>query len=180
MIRNDKKVPDSLFINFAKSDDYRSEFFADLQKIKKLDKFPAAYNNQLDIARSLMLNDSYGYSKLDSVTFIGKLPVTYEKKNGWVYFFKYKKMRDDNFWEYGSVGMQPERSDSIDIENNAFTETDHGKLETDKTIDEQLKKTLKELLNSKRPGAVQFYEGKGFNYYKNYLSEMVKSERYQD
>jgi len=70
--------------------------------------------------------------------------------------------------------------DSIDIENDDFTEIDHGKLENDKPVSDQLQKMLKELLNSKRMSARQFYEGKGYNLYKNYLSEMVKSERYHD
>jgi uncharacterized protein YbaP (TraB family) len=180
MLRNDKPVPDSLFMTYAKMDDYRSELYTDLKKMKKLDKFPAAYNNQLELAKSLLQKDQYSYDKLDSLSFINKLPVTYKGKKGWVYFFKYKKMRDDNFWELGCAGMQPEKMDSIDIDNDDFTVIDQGKLENDKPVSEQLEKKMKELLNSKRMSALQFYEGKGYNLYKNYLSEMVKSERYHD
>jgi hypothetical protein len=181
MLRNKKPVPDSLFAFFAKPVDYRSTLYEDLQELKMLDKFPAAYKNQLDMARSMLQTGNYySSSKPDSVVYLDKLPVTYKGKTGWVYFFKYKKMRDDNYWQIASVGMQPQKLDSIDVDNDDFTEGENRRLENNQPVSEQLQKMLKELLNSKRSGASEFYEARNYSLYKDYLPEMVKRERYRD
>ena len=181
MLRNKKPVPDSLFLFFAKNIEYRLKLYVDLQKIKMLDKFPAVYKNQLDMARCMLRTSQYySYSKPDSVVFLDKLPVTYKGKTGWVYFFKYKKMRDDNYWEIASVGMQPQKVDSIDVDNDEFTEGGNHRLENNKPLAGQLQNTLKEMLNAKRSSASEFYEARNLSRYKDYLSEMVKSERYRD
>jgi hypothetical protein len=181
MLRHKKPVPDSLFVFFAKPVDYRSTLYEDLQELKMLDKFPAAYKNQLDMARSMLRTGNYySSSKPDSVVYLDKLPVTYKGKTGWVYFFKYKKMRDDNYWQIASVGMQPQKLDSIDIDNDDFTEGENRRLENNQPVSEQLQKMLKELLNAKRSGASEFYEARNYSLYKDYLPEMVKRERYRD
>jgi len=180
MLRNNKPVPDSLFTDYAKLDNYRARLYDDLKKIKKLDKFPAGWKNQKDIARSLFMVKGYRYQKPDSVVFLDKLPVTYKGKKGWVYFFKYRPMRDDTNWQLASVGMQPENLSEIDTDNNEFTEKEQRKLENDKPEKVQLQKMLRELLYAKHSSAEEFYKARSFNIYKTYLSEMVKRQRYRD
>jgi len=180
MVKNNKPVPDSLFNTYAQMDNYRAEFYMDLQKMKKLDKFPTAWKNQQQIARSLFMTSEYSYQQPDSVVFMDKLAVSYKGKKGWVYFFKYRPMRDDTYWQIASVGMQPENLNEIDTENDDFTEKENRKLESDKPEKEQMQKMLKELLYSKRESAEDFYKARSYNYYKNYLSEMVKRQRYRD
>jgi hypothetical protein len=179
MLTNGQAVPDSLFMNFAKQDEYRSRLYADLEKIKKLDKFPAAYKNQQDIARSLLLDEETIGLKPDSIVFVDKLAITYENKKGWVYFFKYKQQRDDDFWQLEASGMQPEDLTAIDIHNKKFMDANH-KLENDKPVSEQIQRMLHEMLYSKHQSASAFYEAGPFNVYKSYLSEMVKQRRYKD
>jgi hypothetical protein len=178
MLRNTKPVPDSFFTKYSKLDEYRSKLYEDLKDIKKPDKFPAENKKQVDIARSLILTNSGTYDKPDSLTYIDRLPVTYENKKGWVYFFKYKEERDDNYWQFATAGMQPEKEDSIDIENDDFTNVEGRKIAADKPIREQMEKMLKEMLYSKRESASDFYDARRYNIYKNYLSEIVKRNRF--
>lgn len=178
MLRNDKKVHDSLFIHFAKLDEYRTDLYEKLKKMKKLDKFPAASKNQVDFARAILVGNDR-YDKPDSIAYINKLPVTYKGKKGWVYFFKYRQMRDDTHWMLASVGMQPENINEIDLENLDFVEKG-SRLENNKTEMEQMQKMLREQLYSKRESAQSFYSGRSYSIYKTYLSEMVKRQRYRD
>jgi hypothetical protein len=181
LLRNKHKVPDSLFTKYAMADLYRSELYTDLESIKMLDKFPKQYKTQLDIARSLVAKPLDNYEKLDTLIYLDKLPVSYENKKGYVYFFKYKRMRDDITWNVATVGMQPEKPDVIDVDNDDFTSVDEDrKLENDKPVKEQLQKMLKEMLYARRSSASVFYDARSYSFYRNYLSEMVKSQRYRD
>jgi hypothetical protein len=168
-------------MKYAKLDEYRSDLYKDLEKMKKLDKFPSQYKTQEQIARSLFLkNNSSYYNRPDTIAYVDKLPVAYKNKKGFVYFFKYKAARDDNFWMLASVGMQPEKPDSIDVNNNDFDEDTEHKLDNTKSVKEQMEKILRELLNSKRDSASEFYDSRRYNIYKTYLTDMVKGSRYRD
>jgi uncharacterized protein YbaP (TraB family) len=180
LLRNNKPVPDSLFMKYAKADEYRSRLYNDLAKMKELDKFPAAYKTQELIARSLMFGSRSYYNRADTIIYLDKLPVTYKNKKGYVHFFKYKEERDDNYWKLASIGMQPEKTDSVNVKNHAFNEKGERKLDSDKPVKEQLEKMLKELLNSKRWSAADFYNGRGYDIYKTYLPDMVKRRRFRD
>ena len=180
LLRHKQQVPDSLFTSFASADKFRSELYKDLKEMKKLDKFPAAYNNQTAIARSMLYNSGNRYERMDTVVFIDKLPVSYENKKGHVYFFRYKRMRDDAAWQVASVGIQPEKLSEVDVENDDFIVHEERKLENDRPVKEQLEQMLKEMVYARRNSASMFYEGRSYNLYKNYLSEMVKSQRYRD
>jgi hypothetical protein len=180
LLHNKQAVPDSLFMKYAKLDKYRSKLYEDLEELKMIDKFPAQYKNQLDITRSLLLNQSDRYTKLDTIVYLDKLPVTYKKKKGWVYFYKYKRMRDDVNWYVATVGMQPEKMEEIDIANDDFTDHSEQKLENDKPVKEQLEKMMQEMLTAKRRSAWSFYQARNIRLYKGYMSDMVKSRRYRD
>jgi uncharacterized protein YbaP (TraB family) len=180
LLRNNQPVPDSFFTKYAGLDQYRSDLYKDLKEIKKLDKFPVKYKTQLEIARSMLINSLNRYERMDTVIFIDKLPVAYEQKKGYVYFFKYKRMRDDAVWQLASVGMQPEKQTEVDVENDDFTNREERKLEVSKPVKEQLQKMLKEMIYSRRHSAAEFYDARSFSIYKSYLSEMVRSRRYRD
>jgi uncharacterized protein YbaP (TraB family) len=180
LLHNKQPVPDSLFMKFAGLDKYRSELYKDLQALKMAEKFPARYKNQLDITRSLLSDGLEDYRKLDTVAYVDKLPVTYKGKKGFVYFYKYKRMRDDATWQLATVGMQPEKLNEVDVENDAFTSQEERKLENDKPVKEQLAEVLKEMIYAKRKSAEEFYEARNYRLYKGYMSEMVKNRRYRD
>ena len=171
LVRNNQLVPDSLFNKYALLDKYRAELYADLEKAKK---------TQLAMARGLLHRSLSNYEKIDTLVFLDKLPVAYEHKKGYVYFFKYKRMRDDIAWQLASVGMQPSKPEQVEIENDDFTTVEDRKLETGKPVKEQLQKMLKELLYARRASASVFYDARTYSMYRNHLSEMVKSQRYRD
>ena len=89
-------------------------------------------------------------------------------------------MKDDVSWQIASAGLQPENASEVEVDNEDFVEMDNRKIENDKPLHEQLEKTLKELLYSKHPSAFSFYEGRSYNMYRNFLPDMVKSNRYRD
>jgi uncharacterized protein YbaP (TraB family) len=180
MARNGKPVSDSLLNSFASTDDYRVRLYEDLRDANMLNRFPAQYKNQKDITKSMLKRQFGGYEKIDSVAFLTKLPVTYKNKKGFVYFYKYRRMRDDVSWSVASVGMQPENSKEIDTDNDEFVLKDNRKLETGKPEQEQLARLLKEMVYSKHSSAAEFYDARSLSIYKTYLSRMVKQGRYKD
>ncbi|MEX0636254.1 MAG: TraB/GumN family protein, partial [Ferruginibacter sp.] len=89
LLRNGKEVHDSILLSLAADERQRGTLFYKLEKIKKLDKFPAKYSNQLAIARSYMIGES-DEIKLDSVVFLKKSTAFIKGNSGLVYFFKYR------------------------------------------------------------------------------------------
>lgn len=162
MLRNNKPVADSILRNLAADDQYRSMLYVKLEKIKRLDKFPVKYKNQLDIARSFLVNDKH-YNKIDSVVFIKKQPATYLDKKGMVYFFKYRVKKEDD-WKIGLSGLQPENEKLILTDDKLTSMTDK-KIRKDEPLDGQLRDQLKKILFNFHPSAKNFY---GYNNYSDY------------
>ena len=63
LLRNNIPVADSILTKLAAEDQYRSRLYAKLEKANRLDKFPATYKTQLDIARSFLIADKI-YNKI--------------------------------------------------------------------------------------------------------------------
>ncbi len=164
LLRNNIPVADSILINLAANDMYRSKLYVALEKIKRLDKFPAKYKNQPDMARSFLLADK-NYSKVDSVIFIKKEPATYLDKKGVVYFFKYRVKKEDD-WKIGISGLQAEDEKVIFTDDRLTTMTDK-KIKKDEPEEEQFRDQLKKKLFSFHPAAKNFY---GYNNYSDYTA----------
>ena len=162
MLKNGKQVADSILISFAAQDQYRSKLYVKLEKIKRLDKFPAKNKNQLDIARSFLLADK-NYSKVDSVVFIKKQPAAYLDKKGVVYFFKYRVKKEDD-WKIGISGLQAEDEKVIFTDDKLTSMTDK-KIKKDEPLQDQLQEQLKKRLFGFHPSARIFY---GYNNYSDY------------
>lgn len=180
LLRNNQPVPDSLFTKFASTDRYRVELYNDLKEMKKFDKFPKAEKNQMAMVKSLLLEELDDYKNPDTLVFLDTLAVTYKGQAGRVFFYKYKKMRDDDAWSLAVAGMQPANKDSVDVEPNDFMQVEGRILENDQPVDTQIRKVLKEMLITLHPCAEEFYEARRYAKYKSMLSEMVKGRRYQD
>jgi uncharacterized protein YbaP (TraB family) len=185
-------VPDTMLTYFAKMDDYRYELFNDMRKAKMIDKFPAAYNNRLDLARSKLFTSSYS-SKPDSLVFIDSLPATLKNKKGLVFFYKYKTKKDDSYWKLATVGLLSQTGEQLsydydDDENDRYygdsevtypplsdpgssnsgkiviTEFTDEKIKEDTPLREQMDKQLKKIIYSKRKSARSFYyEGRDYD-----------------
>jgi len=162
MLRNNIPVADSILINLAAEDKYSSKLYVKLEKIKRLDKFPAKYKNQLEIARSFLLADK-SYDKVDSVAFIKKQPAAYLDKKGVVYFFKYRVNKEDD-WKIGISGLQADDEKNILTDDKLTSMTDK-KIKKDESLDEQLQNQLKKILFSFQSCARKFY---GYSNYSGY------------
>jgi hypothetical protein len=145
--------------------------------MKKADKFPALYNNHLDLGRSSLL-ERKSYGKPDSVIYLDRLKAEYKERKGYVYFYKYKAKKDDLTWKLATVGLLPEDPKKFEFDEESknsasrfvfsyyntssqnqydFTSFTDTKIKDDEPITDQLKKALKKILYSHRKSAKQFY-----------------------
>jgi hypothetical protein len=163
---------------FGSLDDYRYKLYTDLKELKKLDKFPALYNNHLDLGRSALL-DKKSSGKPDSLVYLDRMKAEFRGKQGWIYFYKYKTKKADLNWKLATVGLVPEDPKQFEFENNNkisspvfdislfgpskyngydFTGFSDTKLKDDEPIAGQLSNALKKILYSRRKSAKEFYE----------------------
>lgn len=166
LLRNKKPLPDTMLNYFAATDEYRYELYSDLKENKLLTLFPAAFNTQVELAKSKLLNQQSGYTKADSIEYIDKLSLKHKDRSGYVFFFKYKLKKDDNNWKLASVGIIPGDPKQFEFEKENdyirelaydFTEMTGTKIDTEMPIKNQLQKALKKLLYSRRNSAAEFY-----------------------
>ena len=136
--------------------------------------FPAQYNNHLDLAKGKLFNSSE-YNKPDTIAFLKALPLHWAGKDGLVYFFKYKRKKDDA-WKIVSVGLVQNDPSKFDFEQERrrayhheldFTEFSDGKLLEEEPLDPQLQKRIKKMIYARRESAKEFYkdeDDEGFTY----------------
>ncbi|CAN5532655.1 hypothetical protein BH10BAC2_BH10BAC2_09100 [soil metagenome] len=159
MLRNKKNVADSIFTTLAADDRYRLSLYNDLNDAGLADKFPAKYKNQYDITRSA-LNGSFYYSKIESIVYIDRLQVNDRSGKGWLYFYKYKKSKDDEEWRIAYAGLQPLDTAKLNTKFNSyknnFIEYSHEVYNT-ADVKEKQQQLLKECLYALRESASRFY-----------------------
>jgi len=159
MLRNKKSVADSILTSLASDDKYRLSLYDQLEDAKLLDKFPAKYKNQYDLSRSI-LDGSVYYNKADTVVYLNKMQVTDSKNKGWLYFYKYKRSKDDKEWRIAYSGLQPADTSKI---KTSFSGYKNAFVDFSKEIyyAENLKETeqqlIKECLYSLRKSSSRFY-----------------------
>ena len=154
LLRNKMPVADTVLLNLAAEDQYRSSLYVKLEKAKRLDKFPAKYKNQLAIARSFLVADK-NFNKIDSIVFIKKQSTAYLDKKGVVYYFKYRVKKEDD-WKIGISGLQPEDEKGI-FTDDKFTSMTDKKIKPDEPLDDQLQTQLKKKLFSFHKSGKDFY-----------------------
>ena len=154
LLRNKQPVADSVLLNLASDDQYRSKLYVKLEKAKRLDAFPAKYKNQQCIARSFLVADK-NYDKIDSIIFIKKIPAAYLNKKGVVYCYKYRVKKEDD-WKIGLSGLQPADEKMIGTDDKLTTMTEK-KIKADEPLDDQLQSQLKKILFSFHKSSKNFY-----------------------
>ncbi len=154
LLRNNKPVPDSTIHWFAQKDLWRAKLYKSLKSINKLNRFSAKYNNQVDIARSVLITDKK--NGVDSIALLTKYFTTYKSKKGWVYFFKYRLKKGDD-WKIGISGLQPENIKLVSIDDKFALMTDK-KLKEGKLQAPQLQEQLKKLQFTFRKSARNYFE----------------------
>lgn len=159
MLRNKKTVADSILVSLASDDKYRLDLYNDLNNAGLAEQFPAKYNNQYDIARSA-LHGSFYYAKIDSLVYIDRIQVNDRANKGWLYFYKYKKFKDDIEWRIAYSGLQPLDTAKINVKfnsyKNGFIEYSHEVYNV-ADIKQKQQQLLKECLYALRESASHFY-----------------------
>jgi uncharacterized protein YbaP (TraB family) len=174
-IRHKIPVADSTLTFFAGTDDYRYELFSDMKEYKMLDRFPKAYKNEKDIAKSKLYSSAT--DKPDSLLFINSLPVELNDSKGVMFFYKYKSKKDDLFWKLATVSLLSEDGNIFKYEkrskkaetfylsslysnddNDGKAEFTDEKIKEEISIKEQMEKQMKKLIYSKRKSAAMFYD----------------------
>ena len=159
MLRKDKRVADSIVENLAANDRYCSTLYNSLEKIHQLNKFPAKYKTQLNVARSSLAKENE-YDKLDSMVYLSNQTVTIKGKKGVVYFFKYRIKSTDQ-WRIGISGLQPENVNEVSTDFSVVSLTD-VKLKETEPVNEQLNTRLKKILFGLHKSGKNFFTGNRF------------------
>ncbi len=186
LMKKGRPYPDSLLRYFGGLDDYRYDLYSDLKEMKKLDKFPAMYNNHLDLGKSALLREK-SYDKPDSLVYADRISTTYKGKKGYIYFFNYKMKKDDLNWKLAVVGLVPENPREFEFKDSLqlitsyfegrkiqrwarayqydFTRFTDEKASTGEAMKVQMQKELKKMIYERRESAMRFYNN---NYNRDY------------
>ena len=154
LLRNNKPVADSIIHALAASDKYRFDLYKELKSIDKQKVFPKNYLNQLDITRS-QLATAYTKNNLYAIQFVDKKLVQVKQKKGFVYYFKYKPEKDDE-WQIGISGLQPVSLKEVN-DNDELVKLTNKKIKLNQSEEEQFDKQLKRLIFSLHKSAASFY-----------------------
>jgi hypothetical protein len=154
MLRNNHAVADSIIRTLAASDQHRSALLKGLTAIHKGDHFPHNFHNQVDVARSLMVSGK-GDNDFFDVQLVDKKIVQFRQNKGYIYFFRYKMGREDE-WQMGLSGLQPLNPKEVST-NEEFVRLTGKKIRADIPMRDQFEKQLRQFLFSKRKSANSFY-----------------------
>jgi hypothetical protein len=155
MVKENILVPDEVWKSIASKDKYRFRLFKTLQEDSLDSFFPSNSFNQQDMALSALLNQ-IDESSYEDIEMVGKEFITLKEKSGWVYFFKYKR-KDDEDWQMGISGIQPENLKKLSSDDSFVSNTDK-KLTEDKPALLQFQKELRKLIISARNSGILFFQ----------------------
>ena len=169
LLRNNKPVPDSILLMLAAQDRTRGILYSKLEKINRIEKFPAFYKTQLALARSYLVADK-NYAGIDSIVFVARQAATHDKKKGMVYFFKYRVKKQDD-WKIGFSGLQPENLREVNSNDKLAIMTEK-RIKEDTPVLEQFEEQLKKVIFNFHKSARNFFEADANGYrYKRRVAE---------
>ncbi len=149
-LKNNLPVADSLLQSIAAQDRYRVALWTALNTIRRQDRFPAAYNKQELMARSLLYNSMEYNMKVDSLVLLGKKQTYYRFKKSTVYVYKYKQ-KDESGWYLGISGPQPEDEKKC-TGNDQLAQFTRTRYKTDKPLQEQITTLIRQVKYRSRAG----------------------------
>ncbi len=155
LLRNDKPVDDSIIRTLASNDLYRSRLLKSLRAIKKDDRFPRSFRNQVDMARSLLVSNR-GDNEVADIQWVDKKTIQFKEKKGTIYFFKYKMSKDDE-WQMGLSGLQPVNGKEVNTDSE-FVRLTGKKIRPGTPARDQFDQQLKKLIFSRHKSAASFYQ----------------------
>lgn len=157
LLFKNKPVADSIIQNLAK-DPYYSYTFYDKLRVRKLQaKFPHALVSQRIMTETMLKND---FNTYDTLVFLEKKLVNTSGRSGYVYVYKYRIKRLDD-WKLTVVGLQPQDLSKVNI-SEYFNEVYHKPLKDDS----QVKTYVAEILRKKEITTIKsnFYNDKDSRY----------------
>ncbi|MGI8637042.1 MAG: hypothetical protein ACR2KZ_16735, partial [Segetibacter sp.] len=155
LLENDKKVPDSIFASIAASDKYRARLYSMLNKMNKVQMFPAKYKKQEMIAKSLLLNDKR-YKEFAAIEMVDKTMMEIKGVKGNVYLFKYKVKPTDD-WKIGISGLQPLNTKAVNT-SPVIVKLTEKKLKLYESETEQFDEQIKRVLFAQHKSGRRFFE----------------------
>jgi uncharacterized protein YbaP (TraB family) len=159
LLRHQRPVADSIINVLAASDQYRSRLLKSLLTIHRPDRFPRFFKNQEAISRSL-LTASKPDADFDDLQLVDKRMVQFKQSKGYIYFFRYKIKKDDE-WQMGLSGLQPLDLKEVSTDP-LFVQLTGKKIKSDIPVLDQFGQQLKLLMFSKRKSAASFYQDNEF------------------
>lgn len=167
VLQNNKiTVPDSVWLSIAKDEKTRIKFLNYAIESNRMNLFPKQFTQQQIIAKDILQQSSY--SKKDSLEYLNVfLPVKLKNKSGNIYFFKYKSEEKDVDWKIAYCGLQPIDTNAVNA-SKAYTEFSFKVLKTNKTVEEQAAKIVKEEMYKSRKCSSNFYENSRSYDYRGY------------
>ena len=162
-LQHGRAVPDSTWKKLAEDDEYRYRLYKALSARKRISLFPAAFAEPALLAKGQLLVGAY--QNPDTVVYLDKLPARVYEREGYVYFFKYKKNKKDNGWKLGLAGLMPKKAPYVWAQDedgeqhygNAFTNLTQEKLDESEAIRPQLEKLLKQYIYRQRNSSAMYY-----------------------
>ena len=165
LLRNQKNCPDSVLQSLAMDDKYRFPLYTALESVQLEKRFPEKWLLQQEMAKSALINSSTS-KNLFTLEFVGKKQLLYKQQNGWVYFFRYKVSKNDENWQIGISGLQPEDLKKVSSNDDLVSLT-NKKIKKDRSEMEQFEEQLKRLLFSKHKSAASFYLDNDYYMFRN-------------
>lgn len=166
-----QSFPDTLPAYFARLDEFRFELYTDLLKRGADSLFPAGYTQQ-DLARSALLYLT-GSSLPDTLQYLDRLPADEPGRRGWVYFFRYKRKKDDYDAKLAVVGIVPADTlrffydaempllrsgeEGVDLLPASLTGFRDVRIAEEEPLRPQLERMLKKILLARRKSGARFY-----------------------
>jgi len=153
LLRNNKRISHEIIDSLAADETLRLSIYQKLEKINKLDLFPSHLKNQQEIARSILVAEAN--SKVDSVSLIEKRMTTAKGRTGYIYFYRYRLKKNDD-WKIGISGIQPLDNSKISSRDDIVSLTDK-KIKDYEPLKEQLDAQLKIFLYSFHKSSRNFF-----------------------
>jgi len=142
----DCHVPDTLWTHFASMPETREILYSELERIDRLDRFPAEFTEQRSIAEGLILSGR-DLDDIDSFQFYKKVPAANKDRKGYLYLFKHWD-EDDKQWRVDLMGIMP--SDSNQLISQADIQRRNMPFHSEEEFDRTMEDLLEELLYDHR------------------------------
>lgn len=154
MLEQKLPLPDTMYHYLASRVVTSAAWLRALEKQGMASKFPAVFKKQVDISRSLLL-ESEGYEQFHAVEMKGRSWVSLKGRSGWVYFFRYKILPDDE-WQLGLSGIQPANEKLVDVKGDLVRLTKKT-IKSGTPLEEQFQDQLIRLIYENRQSSAGFF-----------------------